>query len=130
MVTAIGQKLVKNQNILDVAGKRFHFIGAGGVGMSGLAKVLLKNKAIVTGSDQTTSSVVTNLSQLGANIKIGHRDSFISPDTEVIVISAAITQDNPELKLAIRRGCKIYKYAQMLGVLCNQYDGVAVAGFW
>jgi UDP-N-acetylmuramate--alanine ligase len=128
MDTAVKHKKPKNQLGLDVAGKRFHFIGAGGVGMSGLAKVLLRNNAIVTGSDQTKSPVVTNLCQLGADIKIGHNQVNLKPEVEVVVISAAIKEDNPELKLARQRGCKIYKYAQMLGILCNGYDGIAVAG--
>jgi UDP-N-acetylmuramate--alanine ligase len=112
----------------SVAGKRFHFIGAGGVGMSGLAKLLLKNKTLVTGSDQTKSSVTDRLCQFGADIKIGHSAGNLRPDTDAIVISAAVKEDNPELKLARKRGCKIYKYAEMLGLLCNRYDGIAVAG--
>ena len=96
--------------------------------MSGLAKLLMKNKAIVTGSDQTDSGIVNRLCQLGADIKIGHKSDNLSPETDAVVISAAIKQDNPELKLARQRGCKIYKYAEMLGILCNSYDGIAVAG--
>jgi len=111
-----------------IAGKRFHFIGAGGVGMSGLAKLLIKNKAIVAGSDQTQTGVTDRLCQLGADIKIGHSAGNLSPDTDAIVISAAVKEDNPELKLARKRGYKIYKYAEMLGILCNRYDGIAVAG--
>jgi len=111
-----------------VAGKKFHFIGAGGIGMSGLAKLLIKNKAIVTGSDQTASGVTDRLCQLGADIKIGHNENNLSAETDAVVISAAIKEDNPELKLARKRGYKIKKYARMLGILCNCYDGIAVAG--
>ena len=112
----------------SLAGKRFHFIGAGGVGMSGLAQLLLKNKAIVTGSDQTQSGIVTKLCRIGADIKIGHCKNNLSAETDAVVISAAIEEDNPELKLARERGCKIYKYAEMLGLLCNCYDGIAISG--
>jgi len=111
-----------------VAGKKFHFIGAGGVGMSGLAQLLMKNKAIVTGSDQTQTAVTDKLSQSGADIKIGHNADNLDPDTDAVVISAAIKEDNPELKPARERGCKIYKYAEMLGLLCNCYEGIAIAG--
>ena len=111
-----------------IAGRKFHFIGAGGVGMSGLAKLLLKNKAIVTGSDQTQSGIVEDLCQIGADIRVGHSAKNLGSETEAVVISAAIKEDNPELKLARQRGYKIYKYAQMLGVLCNSYEGIAVAG--
>ncbi len=111
-----------------VASKRFHFIGAGGVGMSGLAQLLLKNKAIVAGSDQTQSGIVEKLCRIGADIKIGHNADNLSAETDAVVISAAITEDNPELKLARERGCKIFKYAEMLGLLCNCYDGIAISG--
>jgi len=111
-----------------VAGKRFHFIGAGGIGMSGLAQLLLKNDALVTGSDQTPSSVIDNLHQSGADIKIGHNAGNLNPETDAVVISAAIKEDNPELKLVQQRGLKVYKYAQMLGEIMNRYDGIAVAG--
>ncbi|MHC4423788.1 MAG: UDP-N-acetylmuramate--L-alanine ligase [Planctomycetota bacterium] len=112
----------------SVTGKRFHFIGAGGVGMSGLAQLLIKHKGIVAGSDQTATGVTDKLCQLGADIKIGHRADNFNPETDAVVISAAISEDNPELKLARKRGCKIYKYAQMLGELMNCYDGIAISG--
>jgi UDP-N-acetylmuramate--alanine ligase len=112
----------------SLAGKKFHFIGAGGIGMSGLAKLLVKNKAIVTGSDQTASSLIEKLCQSGADIKIGHSENNLSAETDAVVISAAIKEDNPELKLARKRKCKVYKYAQMLGKLMSGYEGIAVAG--
>jgi len=96
--------------------------------MSGLAKLLIKHKGIVTGSDEIASSVVEKLCESGADIKIGHNEKNLSQETEAVVISAAIKEDNPELKLARKRGIKIYKYAEMLGILCNCYDGTAVAG--
>ena len=111
-----------------IAGKRFHFIGAGGVGMSGLAQLLIKNSGLVTGSDQDQTTVTDRLCGMGAVIKIGHNADNLDPAADVVVISAAITEDNPELKLARSKGLKIYKYARMLGQLCNCYDGIAVAG--
>ncbi|MHC4693186.1 MAG: UDP-N-acetylmuramate--L-alanine ligase [Planctomycetota bacterium] len=111
-----------------IAGKRFHFIGAGGIGMSGLAQLLIKNSGIVTGSDETQTTIIDRLCGMGADIKIGHNADNLDPATDAVVISAAITEDNPELKLARQRGLTIYKYAQMLGHLCNCYDGIAVAG--
>ena len=96
--------------------------------MSGLVKLLIKSKAIVTGSDQMQSSVVARLRQMGADIKIGHNENNLCSEMDAVVISAAIEEQNPELKLAYKRGCKIYKYAQMLGQLMNCYDGIAVAG--
>jgi UDP-N-acetylmuramate--alanine ligase len=121
-------KVIDTNSKLVLAGTRFHFIGAGGVGMSGLAQLLMKHNAVVAGSDQMSSGVVDGLCRMGADIKIGHNAENLSPDTDVVVISAAIKEENPELKLARKRGCKVYKYAQMLGELMNRYDGIAVSG--
>jgi len=96
--------------------------------MSGLAKLLMKRKAIVTGSDRTASGVTNLLCNLGADIKIGHSAKNLGEKTDAVVISAAIADDNPELKLARQKGLKVYKYAQMLGIICNGYYGIAVAG--
>jgi UDP-N-acetylmuramate--alanine ligase len=112
----------------DLAGVKFHFIGAGGIGMSGLAQLLMKNEATVAGSDQTPGEVVDNLCRMGADIKIGHRPENLCTEADAVVISAAIREDNPELKEARQRGYKVYKYAEMLGELMNRYEGIAVAG--
>ena len=118
----------KGSLAVTTAAKRYHFIGAGGIGMSGLAKIMLKKEAAVTGSDQTQSPVTDKLNQTGAVISIGHNCSNLPEGVETVVISAAIKEDNPELQLAKARGCKIYKYAQMLGLLMDGFDGVAIAG--
>ena len=117
-----------NINSAAIAGKRFHFIGAGGIGMSGLAQLLIRHCGIVSGSDQTASDVTEKLCKVGANIKIGHSAENLNPETDAVVISAAIKEDNPELKLARQKGLKVYKYAQMLGELMNRYDGIAISG--
>ncbi|MFH1717659.1 MAG: UDP-N-acetylmuramate--L-alanine ligase [Planctomycetota bacterium] len=113
---------------LALAGKRFHFIGIGGIGMSGLARLAMKNDAIVAGSDQTPSEVTDELARLGADIKQGHSSANISEQTDAVVISAAIGEENPELMLARQRGCEVYKYAEMLGLLMNRYEGIAISG--
>jgi len=122
------QVAVDTDRMLDLAGARFHFIGAGGVGMSGLALLLMKNKAVVAGSDQMPSEVVDSLRREGADIRIGHKGENLSPETDAVVISAAITEDNLELQQARARGCKVYKYADMLGELMNRYEGIAISG--
>jgi len=117
-----------DNSAVSAAGKRFHFIGAGGIGMSGLAQLLIKHCGVVAGSDQTASGVVEKLREMGADIKIGHSAENLNPETDAVVISAAIKENNPELKLARQRGLKVYKYAQMLGELMNRYDGIAISG--
>ncbi|MFH1615740.1 MAG: UDP-N-acetylmuramate--L-alanine ligase [Planctomycetota bacterium] len=121
-------ELFPAQRRMRIAGKKFHFIGAGGIGMSGLAKVLMKNNAIITGSDQERSPVIAGLNQGGADIKIGHRCENLTEDVDAIVISAAIKNDNAELSAARSRNLEIYKYAQMLGRIMQYYRCLAVCG--
>jgi len=121
-------EVVEVMNRPKIAGRKLHFIGAGGVGMSGLAKFLIEHKAIVSGSDQTASSVTSHLSQMGADIHIGHSGDNLPPDVDTVVISAAIRESNPELEMARRRGCRVFKYAQFLGELFNHFEGIAISG--
>ncbi len=126
--TKIKTTALKNSAAAVAAGTKYHFIGAGGIGMSGLARILLKQNAIVTGSDQIPSLVTDKLNQSGAQIKIQHCEKNFKPDTNVVVFSAAVKADNPELIAARQKGCPIYKYARMLGILMDSFDGVAIAG--
>jgi UDP-N-acetylmuramate--alanine ligase len=119
---------VGGERTASVQGKKFHFIGIGGIGMSGLAKLLVKHKAIVSGSDQTPTEVTEKLSKGGATIKIGHTGNNVPEKLDAVVISAAIKEDNPELQAAYRKGFRVYKYAQMLGELMDYYKGVAISG--
>jgi UDP-N-acetylmuramate--alanine ligase len=127
-VAAVVSEGLTGQKKIMIAGKKLHLIGAGGIGMSGLAVLLMKNNAIVTGSDQTPTQVTERLRGLGADIKIGHDAANLGSQTDAVVISAAVTEKNPELALARRRGCIVYKYAEMLGELMDFYDGIAIAG--
>ena len=111
-----------------VQGKKYHFIGIGGIGTSGLAKMLMNNGAVVTGSDMEDSVVVAQLRSLGAVVTIGHRPDNIPEDADFVVMSAAITAANPELGRASELGIPIYKYAEMLGLLFDTYTGIAIAG--
>jgi UDP-N-acetylmuramate--alanine ligase len=111
-----------------VAGMHFHFVGAGGIGMSGLAQFLLEKHAIISGSDQTATAVTTRLRQMGAEIHIGHDAGNVGPQTEAVVVSAAIKDSNPELQRARQQGCRIHKYAQLLGEMMNHFEGIAVSG--
>jgi len=126
--TAGVYELLNSGSISGVKGLRFHFIGAGGIGMSGLAKVLIRNKAIVSGSDSEVSEVTSELCRIGADIKSGHNADNLKEETDAVVISAAIKENNPELKAARERGCEIFKYAELLGGLMNCYEGIAISG--
>lgn len=121
-------EVVEVVNRPRVAGRRFHFIGAGGVGMSGLAQFLIEKKAVVTGSDQTASAVTSRLNRMGAEIHIGHSAENLGPATDAVVVSAAVKESNAELQSARRQGCRVYKYAQFLGEVMNHFEGIAVSG--
>lgn len=110
------------------SGRKYHFIGIGGIGTSGQAKLLIKHGAQVSGSDMTDSQVLRELEALGAKIIIGHSPDNIPAKLDAVVISAAITAGNPELARAGELGHKILKYAEMLGRLIDQYEGIAIAG--
>ena len=110
------------------AARRIHLIGVGGCGMSGLAGVLLRCGAIVSGSDRSSQSSLERLSELGAAIAIGHAPLNIPSDCDIVVYSAAVGDDNPELLEAARRGVQRLKYAEMLGRVMQLRTGIAVAG--
>ena len=108
--------------------KRYHFIGIGGVGTSALAAVLMKEKAIISGSDMQASVLTERLSQSGAKVAVGHSADNLPEKLDGVIISAAVKDDNPELQAARQRKIMVYKYAQMLGLVMDRYKGVAIAG--
>lgn len=108
--------------------KNYHFIGIGGVGTSALAAVLMKEKAIISGSDMQSSVLTDRLSKSGAKIAIGHNDANLPEKLDGVIISAAVKEDNPELIAARQRKIMVYKYAQMLGLVMDRYKGVAISG--
>ncbi|MBN2561094.1 MAG: UDP-N-acetylmuramate--L-alanine ligase [Phycisphaerae bacterium] len=110
------------------AARRVHLIGVGGSGMSGLAGVLLRCGAIVSGSDLVETKTFQRLEELGATIRIGQAPINIPTDGDFVVYSAAIKEDNVELKEARRQGLCCLKYAEMLGQVMRQRTGIAIAG--
>jgi UDP-N-acetylmuramate--alanine ligase len=109
-------------------GKHIHFVGIGGIGMSGIAKMLLSQGAVVSGSDLVDSRKVKELSEAGAHVAIGHRPENIPAETEVVVVSAAIKRENVELRAAHKIGLRVMKYAETLGLLMRAKKGLAVSG--
>ena len=105
----------------------WHFIGIGGAGMSALASALLDLGASVSGSDMTASDATQQLEARGARIHIGHSADNLGDATRVVV-TAALSPENPELMAAQERGIPINKRAALLGELMDLRRGVAVAG--
>ena len=109
-------------------GQKVHLIGIGGCGMRALACMLADRGAVVSGSDTGPGGVVDRLTRRGMSIQVGQRAENIPPDCELVVHSAAIHEQNPELLAARQRGVQVLKYSQMLGVLMSERVGIAVAG--
>ena len=107
--------------------QKFHFIGVGGIGMSGIAQILLEQGYQVTGSDIARGAMVQKLEGAGAHIKIGHSATNLN-GAEVAVVSSAISISNPEVKTAIRRGIPILHRSEVLSLLMGKKKGVAIAG--
>jgi len=105
----------------------FHFVGIGGISMSGIARLLLEQNFQVSGSDIMDSEMLQGLKQSGAKISIGHDPQNVI-GAGVVVVSSAIPEDNCELKEAKRLGIPIWQRAQMIARLMEGKKGVAIAG--
>jgi UDP-N-acetylmuramate--alanine ligase len=109
------------------AGRRLHFIGIGGAGMSGLALVCARLGATVSGSDRADSSYMERLRAAGLEPAVGH-DAANLPEGVEVVVSTAIGEDNPELALARERGIEPIHRGALLAELCAEKRLIAVAG--
>jgi len=107
--------------------RRVHFVGIGGIGMSGIAEVLLTSGFEVAGSDLGENDAVRRLTTLGVPISIGHDPSNVG-DAQVLVYSSAVSEDNPEVVEARKKGIPVIPRAEMLSELMRLKDSVAVAG--
>ena len=107
--------------------KRIHFIGIGGVGMCGIAEVLLNQGYQISGSDLRQSAVTQHLINMGAEVFLGHQSENVD-NVDVVVVSTAIDQNNPEIKNAVEKRIPIVRRAEMLAELMRFRHGIAVAG--
>jgi UDP-N-acetylmuramate--alanine ligase len=107
--------------------KRIHFVGIGGIGMSGIAEVLLNLGYMISGSDLSQSDLTQRLASLGAVIYTGHHASHLG-DTDVVVTSTAVKTDNPEVVEAHRRNIPVIPRAEMLAELLKMKFSIAVSG--
>ena len=98
-----------------------HFIGIGGISMSGLAEILLSKHFTVSGSDSKASDLTRHLSALGANVFIGQSAANLTDDIGLVVYTAAISKENPEWNAALERGIPMLTRAQFLGQLMKNY---------
>ena len=128
-MTARSAKVTPMRRGTDLMGRihRVHFVGIGGVGMGGIAEVLLNLGYRVSGSDLRENAVTQRLQELGATVMIGHHARNVRR-VDVVVVSSAITTDNPEIAAARAARIPVVPRAEMLGELMRFRQGIAVAG--
>lgn len=107
--------------------RHIHFVGIGGIGMSGIAEVLLNLGYTVSGSDLKEGDALKRLRRHGAKVMLGHRRRNVA-DADVVVISSAVAVKNPELLAAKEQGIPVVRRAEMLAELMRLKYGVAIAG--
>lgn len=105
----------------------YHLIGIGGIGMSGIAQLLLQRGSRVSGSDLKPSDMLMHLKNLGADVFIGHNAENIK-GADIVIYSSAVNVDNPEIKAALEKGMPVLKRAQALAELMKYKNVVTVAG--
>lgn len=109
--------------------KKIHFIGIGGISMSGIAQIMQSRGYSVSGSDRAVSPITQHLEECGIPVAIGQRAENITPDMDIIVYTAAVHEDNPELIAARASGARVIERAVMLGELLDEFAvPVGVAG--
>lgn len=106
--------------------RRIHFVGIGGIGMSGLAEIMVHRGFQVTGSDRQLSDITRRLQSLGVNVFEGHEASQV--DADLVVYTSAASADNPEIHEASRRGIPCVKRSVLLGEILREQRGIAVSG--
>ena len=107
--------------------KQIHFVGIGGVGMAGIAEVCLNLGFTITGSDIRSNPTVIHLESQGAQVQIGH-DAKLVKTADVVVVSTAISKDNPEVQWAKEQRIPVIPRAEMLAELMRMRFGIAIAG--
>ena len=112
---------------MTVTPRRIHFVGIGGIGMSGLAEFLHRRGGSISGSDLKESATTQRLAGLGIETFAGHAAEQVG-DAESVVVSSAIRDDNPELHEARNRGIPVLGRGQLLANIMQDHDGIAVAG--
>jgi len=107
--------------------KKVHFVGIGGIGMSGIAEILLSQGFEISGSDKSKSEVTDRLESLGIKVYEGHSPENLK-DADVLVYSSAVHLDNPEVQAAIDRKIPIIKRSEMLAETMRMKYGIGIAG--
>ena len=122
MIAEINKKYGKEIN-------RVHFIGIGGISMSGFAEILCRKGYVVSGSDWIASDITRHLAKLGIDIKLGNDAEHITDDMDLVVYTAAVKPNNPEFAAAKQKNIPTMDRAQLMGIIMGDYaHSIAVAG--
>jgi UDP-N-acetylmuramate--alanine ligase len=128
MTVSLGEMRTESLSASRFAGKRVHFVGIGGCGMSGLARMLLDGGAIVSGSEPKPNPQTFSLGKSGAKISRDQVGELLSRETDLVVRTAAVPDANREMQAARALDIPTIKYAELLGQVMAERHGVAVAG--
>ncbi|MEE8130112.1 MAG: Mur ligase domain-containing protein, partial [Vicinamibacterales bacterium] len=109
-------------------GRCLHFVGVGGCGLSGLAQLLLRRGARCTGSDSVPSDLTRSLQVHGIPVSHTQDGNSVPAACDLVIASAAIEPDHPELDAARRRGIEVLSYPQALGRVQARHTGISIAG--
>lgn len=107
--------------------KKIHFVGIGGIGMSGIAEFLHNQGFVISGSDLHRTEVTNHLEEIGISIHEGHCSELIK-DLDVVVMSSAVKKDNPEIATALQKHIPVIRRAEMLAEIMRMSYGIAIAG--
>jgi len=108
--------------------KKLHFVGIGGIGMSGIAELLINYGYKISGSDLLKSPVTERLEKMGAEITYEHKASNVKRDVNVVVKSSAVTNSNIEISTALKKNIPVIRRAEMLSELMRMKFGISIAG--
>jgi UDP-N-acetylmuramate--alanine ligase len=108
--------------------KKLHFVGIGGIGMSGIAEILIDQGFAITGSDKSESDNTERLRSVGAKVYVGHDKKNLEDDVDVLVYSSAVMPENPELIEAQKRKIPVIRRAEMLAEVMRLKYGIGIAG--
>jgi UDP-N-acetylmuramate--alanine ligase len=128
MELTLDERRMDSRSASRFTGKRVHFIGVGGCGMSGLARMLLDNGAIITGSEPKPNPQTFQLTRLGAKLSRDQMGELLTRETDLVVRTAAVPDSNREFLAAQAYGIPTIKYADLLGQVMAERYGIAVAG--
>lgn len=121
--------MILSMGIMEIFNKNnYHFIGIGGIGVSAIAKMFFLQGKAVTGSDNDKSEITDDLEKLGIKVFIGQKKDNISANTEVVIYTVAIDDENPELKEARAKNLICLSYPQALGELSKKMFTIAISG--